>query len=118
MIKQCLYRLSGTNLAGRFSRHNTVNYLIKHTLGSLDLPSIFEPRGLYRTDGKCSDGVTMIPWELDKQLEWDVTVLSAPAHSPRRVFNPWNIQKANQCVESDGGGRLDRMSLHECHICH
>ena len=30
--------------------------------GFLDLPSILEPRGLYRPDGKRPDGVTMIPW--------------------------------------------------------
>ena len=46
--------LSCTKSAGRFSRHAT---LIKHTLGSLDLPSMLEPRGLYRTDGKRPDGV-------------------------------------------------------------
>ena len=43
---------------------------MKQTLGSLDLPSVLEPRGLYRTDGKGPDGVTMIPWETGKQLVW------------------------------------------------
>ena len=42
------------------------------TLASLDLPSMLEPRGLFRTDGKRPDGVTMIPWEMGKQLVWDV----------------------------------------------
>ena len=32
------------------------------------------PRGLYRTDGKRTDGVTIISWEMGKQLVWDVTV--------------------------------------------
>ena len=54
---------------------------IKQTLGSLDLPSMLEPRGLYRTDGKRPDGVTMIPWETGKQLVWDVTVVDALAPS-------------------------------------
>ena len=67
--------------AGRFSRPVTLNSLIKQTLGSLDLPSILEPRGLYRTDGKRLDGVTMIPWEMSKQLVWDVTVVDALASS-------------------------------------
>ena len=47
----------------------------------LDLPSMLEPRGLYRTDGKRPDGVTMIPWEMCKQLVWDVTVVDALAPS-------------------------------------
>ena len=38
-------------------------------------------RGLYRTDGKHPDGVTMIPWEMVKQLVWDVTVVDALAPS-------------------------------------
>ena len=50
-------------------------------MGSLDLPSMLEPRGLYRTDGKLPDGVTMIPWEMGKQLVWDVTSVDALAPS-------------------------------------
>ena len=42
---------------------------------------MLEPRGLYRTDGKRPDGVIMIPWEMGKQLEWDVTVVDALAPS-------------------------------------
>ena len=76
-----LHGLSCTKSAGRFSRHATLNSLLKQTLGSLDLPSMLEPRGLYRTDGKRPDGVTMIPWEIGKQLVWDVTVVDALAPS-------------------------------------
>ena len=76
-----LHGLSCTKGAGRFSRHPTLISLIKQTLGSLDLPSRLEPRGLYRTDGKRADGVTMIPWEMGKQLAWDVTVVDALAPS-------------------------------------
>ena len=65
----------------RFSRHATLNSLIQQTLGSLDFPSMLEPRGLYRTDGKRPDGVTMIPWEMGKQLVWDVIVVDALAPS-------------------------------------
>ena len=42
---------------------------------------MLEPRGLYRTDGKRPDGVTMIPWEMGKQLVWDVTFVDALASS-------------------------------------
>ena len=50
-------------------------------LGYLDLPSMLEPRGLYRTDGKRPDCVTMNPGEMGKQLVWDVTVVDALAPS-------------------------------------
>ena len=42
---------------------------------------MLEPRGLSRTDGKRPDGVTMFPWEMGKQLVWDVTVVDALAPS-------------------------------------
>ena len=42
---------------------------------------MLEPRGLYRTDGKRPDDVIMIPWEMGKQLVWDVTVVDALAPS-------------------------------------
>ena len=71
--------LSCTKSAGRFSRHATLNSLIKQTLGTLDLPPMLEPRGLYRTDGKRRDGVTRMPWEMGEQLVWDVTVVDALA---------------------------------------
>ena len=76
-----LHGLSCTKSAGRFSRHATLNSLIKQTLGSLDLPSMLEPRGLYRTDGKPPDGVAMTPWEMGKELVWDVTFVDALAPS-------------------------------------
>ena len=72
-----LHGLSCTMSAGGSSRHSTLNSLIKQTLRSLDLPSMLEPRGLFRTDGKRPDGITVIPWEMSKQLVWDVTVADA-----------------------------------------
>ena len=76
-----LHALSGTKSAGRFSRHATLNSLIKHTLGLFDLHSMLKLRGLYRTDGKRPDGVTMTPWEMGKQLVWNVRVLDGLAPS-------------------------------------
>ena len=81
MKRDGLHGLSCTKSAGRFSRHATLNFFIKQTLGSLELPSVLEPRGLYRTDGERPDGVTMIPWEVGKQLVWDVTAVDAIAPS-------------------------------------
>ena len=47
---------------------------------------MLEPRGLYRTDGKRSGGVTMIPWEMCEQLACDVTVVDALAPSRLNGF--------------------------------
>ena len=72
-----LHGLPCTKSAGRFSRHATHSSLMMQTLGSFDLPSMLEPRGLYRTDSKRTDGVTTITWEMGKQLVWDVKVVDA-----------------------------------------
>ena len=69
-----------------------LSILSKQTLGSLDLPLMLEPCGLYRTDGKRPDGVTMIPWEMSKQLMWDVMVVDAVA--PSRL-NQGSMQPEN-----------------------
>ena len=53
---------------------------------------MLKPRGLYRTDGKGSHGVTMIPWGKIKQLVWGVTVVDALAPS-----------RLNQCAMCNAG---------------
>ena len=37
------------------------------------VPSCLEPVGLYRTDGKRPDGITVAPWKNGKLLVWDTT---------------------------------------------
>ena len=51
-----IHGLSCTKSAGRFSLHATLNSLTKQTLGSLNLPSMLEARGLpnwWRTPRRC-----------------------------------------------------------------
>ena len=45
------------------------------------LAHVLEPRNLYRTDQKRPDGLTIVPWAVDKQLLWDVTVVESFAPS-------------------------------------
>ena len=40
-----------------------------------------EPTGLFRTDGKWPDGLTLVPWQSGKSLSWDVTVICPLAES-------------------------------------
>jgi hypothetical protein len=47
--------------AGRRSRHGAVNSLIHRALVSAGMPSILEPQGTSRYDGKRPDGMTLIP---------------------------------------------------------
>ena len=79
--RDSFHGLSCTKCVGRFSFYATLHSLIKQTLGSVDLPSVLEPHGLYRTDGKRPDGDTMIPWKMGNKLVWDVTLVDALAPS-------------------------------------
>ena len=98
--------LSRIKCIGRFSRYATLNSLTKQTLGSLDLPSMLELRGLYRTDGKRSDGVTMIPWEMGKQLVLDVKVVDAL--TPSRLNQGSSCNSGTTAIEAEA-------RKNECH---
>ena len=52
---------------------------MKQSLSSTHIPSVLEPRHLYRTDQKRPDGLTLVPWADGKQLLWDVTVVDSLA---------------------------------------
>ena len=62
-------------MAGRFSRHSNLNAFKKQNTSSTHIPSVLEPRHLYRTNQKRLDGLTLVPWAVGKQLLWDVTVV-------------------------------------------
>jgi hypothetical protein len=67
--------------SGRSSRHHQINDLVWRALIRAGIPSIKEPAGLVRTDGKRPDGLTLIPWQKGKCLTWDVTVTDTLANS-------------------------------------
>ena len=58
---------------GCHHRHAAVNDIVHRTLSSAKIPSRLEPSGLYRSDGKRPDGITMVPWKNGKYLVWDAT---------------------------------------------
>jgi hypothetical protein len=66
---------------GRTTRHHTLNDLVWRALSRASVPSIKEPVGLARTDGKRPDGLTQIPWQAGKCMTWDVTVTDTLAES-------------------------------------
>ena len=76
-----LHGLSCRKSAGRFTRHTLLNNLFKQALSTIHIPSVLEPPGLTRSDGKRPDGVTTVPWKRGRVLAWDVTVVDATAPS-------------------------------------
>ena len=81
MDKYGHHGLSCKKSRGRFARHCALNDAIQRSLGSAKVPSVLEPAGLDRGDGKRPDGLTIFPWKLGKALVWDVTVVDTLAQS-------------------------------------
>jgi hypothetical protein len=65
--------LSCVKKGGTFSRHSALNELIKQACSKVNVPTLLEPPGLFRTDGKRADGLTLRPWSKGKCLVWDAT---------------------------------------------
>ena len=65
----------------RILRHNALNDIVHRALVRAGVPSVKEPAGLFRLDGKRPDGITQIPWATGKCLAWDVTVTDTLAPS-------------------------------------
>ena len=79
---QGLHAMVCKKAPGRFARHvQVLNDIICRSLVSAGIPATKESSGLVRQDGKRSDGLTLIPWQGEKSLVWDVTVVSTLAQS-------------------------------------
>jgi len=66
---------------GRRSRHEAVNDVLARSLRSAEVPSVREPPGCSRADGKKPDGLTLVPWERGRSLVWDFTCVDTLCHS-------------------------------------
>ena len=71
--------LSCKRSAGRATRHHHLNDLVYRVLVRAGIPSVKEPCGLDRTDGKRPDGLTLVPWQGGRSMAWDVTVVDTQA---------------------------------------
>ena len=71
--KQATHGLSCYKSEGGHSRHAAFSDIIKHSLAAAHIPSMLEPTGLCRSDGKRPDGVTIILWRSGRTFIWDAT---------------------------------------------
>ena len=70
---------------GCHSRHSALNDIVKRSLEAAKIPCHLEPSGLYRSDGKCPDGASVIPWQRGNILVWDATCSDTCAASHREI---------------------------------
>ena len=77
-----LHGLSCRRSQGRHPRHAAVNDLLKRSLASAKIPSLLEPTGIARSDGRRPDGISVMPWRNGRTLVWDATCPDtfAPSH--------------------------------------
>jgi len=66
---------------GRSARHHALNDLVARSFASAGVPVTKKPAGLFRSDGKRPDGVSLVSWQSGKSLCWDVTVTCPLAES-------------------------------------
>ena len=78
--------------ASKHARHNVINDLIARAVTLANISSVKEPQGLSRSDGKRSDGMTLILWKTGKCALWDVTVMDT-------VIQPY-VSQSSQCTGS------------------
>ena len=58
---------------GRHHRHAAINDIVHRSLTSAKIPARLEPSGLYCSNGKRPDGISVVPWKSGKLLVWDAT---------------------------------------------
>lgn len=95
---------------GRSLRHHAVNDILWRALLRAEIPSIKEPAGLFRSDGKRPDGATLIPWSGGKYLAWDATIVHTCAAS---YIAP---QASSASVQAAGRKTLKYSGLPATHI--
>ena len=81
MDSRGLHGLSCKFSAGRHPRHAALNDVIRRALQSAGIPSILEPVGVDRGDGKRPDGLTVFPFSEGRCLCWDATCIDTFADS-------------------------------------
>ena len=65
--------LSCVRSEGRHHRHAALNDIVHRALTAAHITSRLEPSGIFRSDGKRPDGITVVPWKGGRLLVWDAT---------------------------------------------
>ena len=67
--------------AGRIPRHTALNDIVRRALKSAGVPTLLEPQGIDRGDGKRPDGISLYPFSQGRSLVWDATCVNSFASS-------------------------------------
>ena len=67
--------------SSKLTKHAIINNVIHRSLVRARISSTMDPTGLSRSDGKRSDGLSLVPWSAEKSIIWDVSVVDTQAAS-------------------------------------
>ena len=87
VLKYCNMKIYGRHALacfrnpGHIRRHSALNDVIQRALRSAEIPSILEPAGLAREDGRRPDGITTLSFRKGKCLVWDATCAHTFCHT-------------------------------------
>jgi len=98
---------------GRSVRHHVLNDLIAGAVASAGIPATKEPQGLLQSDGKCPDGLMLIPWQAGRSMAWDVTVCCPLAESYMKAA-AWEAGSAAEIVAAPKSTKY--AELENCYI--
>ena len=93
-------------------------------VASANIHSRLEPSGLYKADGNCPDGVTMIPWSNGRFLVWDATCVDtfcdshhqAIAKEPGGAAAHAETEKAKKYAHLDQAYQFQPIAVETCGV--
>ena len=123
--------LSCRQSESRLPCHSALNDAIHRSLSAIQIPSMLEPKGLFHSDGRKPDCITITPWNHGRALVWDATchdsfstsnvalgssragaVADKAATAKRRLYSELCTSHHFVPVAVESTGVLGRMPLH------
>ncbi|CAH2240244.1 jg1801 [Pararge aegeria aegeria] len=65
--------------------HGAINDIVRRSLAYASIFAQWEPPGLFRDGGKRPNGMTIVPWSMERALVWDKTCLDTLAVSTSQL---------------------------------
>ena len=110
VLENGAHGLSCRSSKGRANRHSEANNILCRALTTAGFPSVLEPVGLSRCDGKRPDGMAKVPWEKGIALIWDFTCVDSLA--PSRV----EAKILDAATRQEGIKKKVYENLSVCHV--
>ena len=81
-------------------------------LAVAQVPSCLEPSGISWSEGKCPDGVTVVPWKSGRMMVWDVMCLDTFAVSYHSLAT---TEAGIVAARAEGNKKIKYSNLHSCY---